>query len=266
MEYNLISGIELTSFYGHLLILGINEYIDWRDLTKFNIEKKLLEIKSKNAISGIAHPFRIGDPVATGCHWEFELNDYSKLNYLEVWSSVNPHLNPQNEKAWKLWTKLLNKGYKVSVVSGRDWHRVGKSDEIPAVTYIEICDSKDLTFEEKIIKAIKAGRTCVSLGPVLDLKYKTNICNYPNNSLNKYKTIHLKIEIDWLKKTLPAVFQSNNLNLVLESNLEIIFDEKIEMTYYKKDIKIEFKGEKWLRLILYCSSQKVAFTSAIYID
>ena len=63
-----VPGIEWTTFYGHMLVIGANQVIDWRQAQKRSLDPQLRQIKAAQGIVGIAHPFSIGSPICTGCH------------------------------------------------------------------------------------------------------------------------------------------------------------------------------------------------------
>ncbi len=77
---------------------------------------------------GIAHPFALGDPVNTGYRWEFQIKDWTQVDCLEVWSRNWAPRRIQTERAFAMWDDLLRKGFHITAVTGRDWHR---DDRLP---------------------------------------------------------------------------------------------------------------------------------------
>uniref|UniRef100_UPI001F09690F CehA/McbA family metallohydrolase n=1 Tax=Paenibacillus periandrae TaxID=1761741 RepID=UPI001F09690F len=69
----ILTGLEWTTFYGHMLVLGLpaGGYADWRMLGPNDLAQGLREVKALGAIAGLAHPFRVGSPMCTGCYWEY---------------------------------------------------------------------------------------------------------------------------------------------------------------------------------------------------
>jgi len=65
-------GLEMTTFSGHILLLGITDYISWYDNNgqRKPLEKIRTDVKEKGGILGIAHPFSHGAPFCAGCRWE----------------------------------------------------------------------------------------------------------------------------------------------------------------------------------------------------
>ena len=70
-----IRGIEWTTYFGHMLVLGANDFVDWRDAQPDNIDEKIKQVKAVGGIVGIAHPYQLGSPLCTGGRWEFNVRD-----------------------------------------------------------------------------------------------------------------------------------------------------------------------------------------------
>ena len=136
----IINGLEWTTFYGHMLTLGYKtaQYTDWRRIGPTNLKKGLKEVHELGALAGIAHPFRIGNPIGTGCHWEFEVDNIMDFDYFEVWNGEAPSTRLYNQNAYQLWTDLLTGGHRIPAVSGRDWHENRGNDPLAAITYVHV--------------------------------------------------------------------------------------------------------------------------------
>lgn len=155
-----IRGIEWTTYFGHMLVLGAKEFVDWRDAVPNNIDQKINEVKTAGGIVGIAHPFQMGSPVCTGGRWEFCIKNWSNVDYIEIWHEDLMGIKSENEKSLALWTSLLDRGYKIAASYGRDWHRPEKSGHY-GCTYIDIDGEIN---ENQAIRAIRLGKTVVSTG------------------------------------------------------------------------------------------------------
>ncbi len=176
-----LKGIEWTTFFGHMLVLGCDKYVDWRFALPDNIDTYIAEIVQNNGIVGIAHPFEIGAPICGGCHWEFNVHDWKNVSYIEIWSNPDPMTHAKNPAAIDWWTELLNEGHRIACSAGRDWHfpdgvhvdTTGKplenvKEQILSATYLGVRD--DLPFHEGVLDALRAGRTYLSLGPTLTVE------------------------------------------------------------------------------------------------
>jgi len=165
-SYPMIPGVELSTFFGHLLLLGTEERVDWRDMTiETPIDEKVSKLRGKGIVAGIAHPFRPGSPLCNGCKWQYKVDDWSVIDYIEVWSGTNPDRNPVNRQAMDWWDSLLNQGYHIKAVSGRDWHKP-EGDEynrMAAFTYLRV--DGEITVEG-LLDAIRKGDVAVAIDDV----------------------------------------------------------------------------------------------------
>ncbi|MBQ7739982.1 MAG: CehA/McbA family metallohydrolase [Eubacterium sp.] len=155
-----IKGIEWTTYFGHMLVLGINKFIDWRDAVPDNIDVKIKECKESGALVGIAHPFQLGSPMCTGGRWEFNVKSWDNVDYIEIWHESFSPDNFENRNALNMWYSLLDRGYHIACTYGRDWHRHYKAAHF-GCTYLDIDSAIN---EKNAIDAVKNGRTVVSSG------------------------------------------------------------------------------------------------------
>lgn len=179
-----IKGIEWTTYFGHMLVLGAKSFVDWRDATPDNIDEKIKEIKAVGGVVGAAHPFQVGSPLCTGGRWEFNVRDWRNVDYIEIWHKEFEN-NYENEAATCFWKSLLDKGFQISATYGRDWHR--NSDFHFGCTYLDI-DGKPS--EETAVRAIRMGRTTVSYGPKLFFRvYQKGNTYSMGDTIRKGRTI-----------------------------------------------------------------------------
>ncbi|MBR3149062.1 MAG: CehA/McbA family metallohydrolase [Eubacterium sp.] len=153
-----LRGIEWTTYFGHMLVLGADGFVDWRDAVPDNIDEKIAEVKNQNGLVGVAHPFQLGSPMCTGGRWEFNVGDWSKVDYVEIWHMAFSHDNVENRLATEFWTSLLDKGYRLAATNGKDWHRPVEGHF--GCTYLLM----DEPTPDAAKDAIKNGRTVVSSG------------------------------------------------------------------------------------------------------
>lgn len=178
----IIPGMEWTTFYGHMVTIGLSDFADWRQVDRERIDEGIAAVHRLGGLAGLAHPFRIGSPACTGCFWEYEIGNWSAVDYIEVWSGTFPSIQTNNRRAFDLWTEKLNEGYRIAATSGRDWHAQRKTDEPIAVTYLGIGDNAAEgnrnpgslpIHEEALICALREGRASVTIGPLLTLTLET---------------------------------------------------------------------------------------------
>ena len=190
-----ISGIEWTTYYGHMLVIGAEKYVDWRFATSDTIDEYTQAVKEAGGVTGIAHPFQLGSPMCTGCYWDFEVRNWKNIDYLEVWSQPFPQKHFKNEIAFKWWTDLLNQGHKLAASSGWDWHNLEPDAPVlPAATWLGLREGAINT--QTVKEALASGRTIVSCGPFPDLCLRQgDQIFYPGDTM-KSGEVSLSIAVD----------------------------------------------------------------------
>lgn len=160
-----MGGFELTTFYGHALALGVRDLIDWRVCPgKRTMDDALNEVNAANGLFVIAHPMAPGDPVCTGCHWDYEDVMPGQAKAVEVWNEEWESIS-NNEAAVQLWYQWLNQGYRLWVTVGTDIHGPRSGPEFGFnVVYAEA-----LT-EQAILEGVRCGHLYLSSGPQLTFK------------------------------------------------------------------------------------------------
>ncbi|SEN84208.1 PHP domain-containing protein [Amphibacillus marinus] len=262
----LLYGLEWTTFYGHLLTLGYEEltYTDWRSIGPTDLERGLANIHRNGAIAGIAHPFRIGNPLGTGCHWEFMMNHLDAIDFIEVWNGSDPNNRYYNKMAFDFWTTLLNKGYTISATSGRDWHHNQEEQLALAYTYVHVDEASivnQASFRETFITAIRNGALTVSYGPPLLLEATVAGTIYSIGDCIQASGESIEVRA-WSERWLR---DDQAIQLELVSN-------KGRLAVEKNTFSLTFSGMyqdlKWIRAELYeqakQQSKLIAFTNPIY--
>ena len=189
-----IHGIEWTTYHGHMLVLGEQGYTDWRGVGVQELETAVDRIHAHGGLVGIAHPYSLSNPVNTGYRWEFEMQDWNKIDYIEVWSRDFPIGRARTMQAFSLWDRLLQQGYHISATSGRDWHRPDAAPTHYGTTYLGI---EDGCYDEfGALRALKNGRVCVTAGPLLTASVRCgDTCYLPGDTLPS-GTANITISLD----------------------------------------------------------------------
>ena len=161
-----IPGLELTTFFGHVLVWGAEPSVDWRTLGPSDLGPALAALGHRDRLAiGAAHPFRGGSPFCTGCYWEYDL-PFDDLDCLEVWSGVDPDLLVDNHRAFALWDQLLDQGVRITATAGRDWHRPDPVPGLRSTTFLGVDGPDPADF----VQALRRGRAVPSLGPLPHLR------------------------------------------------------------------------------------------------
>ena len=162
-----IGGMELTTYSGHALALGVRKWVDWRtEIDDTTMPQRVEEARAAGATFIIAHPLSMGDPVCTGCDWGFVDMMPGSARCVEVWNSAWES-DRQNEGALALWYSWLNQGYRMVGTRGTDIHGPLNYTNVGFnVVYAEALS------EAEILRAIRQGHLYISAHPVLDLRAK----------------------------------------------------------------------------------------------
>lgn len=159
-----MGGVELTTYYGHMLALGTREWQEWRtglnDATMPQLAQRAMD---SGALIVIAHPKSIGDPWCTGCAWEYSDMMPGIARCVEIWNSQWAG-ESNNEDAVALWYEWLNDGYRMVATAGTDIHGP-LTDPAPGFNVVYA----DQLSEAAILDAIRAGHNYVSTGAQLGL-------------------------------------------------------------------------------------------------
>ncbi len=161
---HVINGMEWTTYFGHMLVLDGKNFVDWRSANIQNIDEKIAPLKDGGAVVGVAHPFQLGSPMCTGGRWEFNVHNWDNVDYIEIFH-YSFAMTDENKRSYYLWHSLLDKGYKLAVTFGRDWHRKAKK-MAPGCTYVLSNDDTP----NSILSSIREGKTVPSVGAVIDFR------------------------------------------------------------------------------------------------
>lgn len=163
-----MSGLELTTYAGHALALGVRQWIDWRVRPPGAPPRTMQDIAAAVEAAGglfvIAHPMSPGDPVCTGCDWQYAEMMPGTARAVEVW---NGEWSANNEGGLALWYRWLNQGYRLVATAGTDAH--GPPPSLLRVGF-NLVYAESLS-EAAILTAIRQGHLCLCADNcVLDLK------------------------------------------------------------------------------------------------
>ncbi len=167
-----IKGLELTTFFGHMVVSGITEYIDWRRSKEDSLAQISEKVRAMGGLLSIAHPFSIGLPLCCGCRYEFDEADYAYADAIEVWSGSWKENALFNWAALHHWDRLLERGLRITALAGRDIHRKHQFDlKDAANTMVKTYACN----QELLLLALREGTVCLSSQGTLELlvRYET---------------------------------------------------------------------------------------------
>jgi hypothetical protein len=246
-----------------MLVLGAKGFVDWRDAVPNNIDEKISQVKAKGGVVGIAHPFQLGSPMCTGGRWEFNVHDWSNVDYMEIWHEAFSFDNYENDKAMTLWTKLLDEGHHIACTYGKDWHRPITNDLHYGCTYVDIDGEIN---EENALSAIRSGRTVASTG----VKFFFRV-HQKGNTYNLGETLHKGMAIFSFFTDLHSREKNVGSEEVVYKEIKLITNGGacvMETAVTERHVRFDLKKNQWYRAELWgtVNGEKkiLAVTSPIY--
>ena len=259
-----IRGIEWTTYFGHMLVLGAKSFVDWRNAVPDNIDEKIKEVKACGGIVGIAHPYQIGSPICTGGRWEFNVRDWSSVDYIEVWHEDLNKISSENVKSVELWTSLLDKGYKLAATYGRDWHRDTSSGHF-GCTYVDIDGQVN---EASALRGIRMGKTVVSTGAKFFFRVHRHGNTFAIGDTVRKGTYTFSFYTDLHSRQKDAGEES-----IVYKTIKIISNQGrtvLETRYDERHTRLKLERGCWYRAELWGTvdgeSHPLAITSPIYCE
>lgn len=259
-----IKGIEWTTYFGHMLVLGARDFVDWRDAVADNIDQKIAQVKSSGGLVGVAHPFQLGSPICTGGRWEFNVRDWRQVDYMEIWHDAFSFSNYENEKATALWTSLLDRGYHIAATYGRDWHRQENSGHY-GCTYIDIDGEIN---QQNALTAIRMGKTVVSTGAKLFFRVhqKGKTYNLGETLRRGMSVFSFFIDLHSREKNKGTEEIEYKTIKVITNGGECIMQSAVT----ERHVRVDLKRNHWYRAELWGTvngvDKPLAITSPIYTD
>ncbi|MDE5974874.1 MAG: CehA/McbA family metallohydrolase [Eubacterium sp.] len=259
-----IRGIEWTTYFGHMLVLGAGEFVDWRDAVPDNIDEKIKQIKACGGLVGVAHPYQMGSPVCTGGRWEFNVRDWRNVDYIEIWHEDMNKISSENVKSVELWTSLLDKGCRVAASYGRDWHRL-ESNGHYGCTYIDI--DGEIT-PQNALRGIRMGKTVVSTGAKFFFRVHRHGNTYAIGDTVKRGNYIFSFFTDLHSREKDAGEES-----VVYKTIKVISNGGkvvLETRYNEKHVRLRMEKGQWYRAELWGTvdgeAVPLAITSPIYCE
>ncbi|CEM61291.1 PHP domain-containing protein [Treponema phagedenis] len=171
-----VYGMEYTTYYGHILCLNLYSYIPWENINPLQPEKLFTPLRQTGALIGVAHPFSYGAPIAQGCKWEMQINDYTAIDFIEIIN--NPEPQHINEKGIDWWEQLCLQGFRIAMTAGMDLH--GRSD-FAGQFAVYVDTEKSEPADKALQRAIKTQKTYITKGPVFTSEVSSDGKNIQNS-------------------------------------------------------------------------------------
>lgn len=159
-----MGGMELSTFYGHMLALGGNAWYEWRlNITEgMDIKRIMQQVIDAGEMLIIAHPMAVDEPFCSGCHWQYETARPGVALGVEIWNGFWDEFNNEALQQYYAW---LNLGLCLVATSGTDIHGPHPLDT-PHRPGFNVVYAEELS-EVGILTAVRKGHSYVSGGPEL---------------------------------------------------------------------------------------------------
>jgi hypothetical protein len=168
-----IPALELTTFYGHHVVLGAHTAVPWHtDGVRRNINDVVADFHEQGALFTLSHPFAIGDPVCTGCRWSLPELKAENIDIVEIWWRRWSGDTTDNRSARLLWDDLWRQGHRPTAVAVRDWHTKQHEAALPGPLPVTMVGAAS-TDPADLLDAIRRGRAYATCGPQLQFTLST---------------------------------------------------------------------------------------------
>jgi hypothetical protein len=154
-----LPGVEVTTFRGHAVVLGVSSVPEWRDLELRGMDALAAEVHAQRGVLSVAHPASLGSPVCSGCSWEWPVEPAS----VDLWE-VASAARVGTELPIELWRQMLQRGGRIAPVAAGDVHSARAAGSARAATYVF---AKERT-TDAVLEGLRARRVSTSRGPLLE--------------------------------------------------------------------------------------------------
>ncbi len=128
----LIPGREITTFNGHMNLLGTASYLDFRvgGPSVPNTNALLRKAQSLGALVSINHPEAPTGELCMGCGWSPKTS--VDMNLLTAVEAMNGGSELEGTSGIPFWDKQLNEGYRLTGIGGSDNHNALSAPDRPS--------------------------------------------------------------------------------------------------------------------------------------
>jgi hypothetical protein len=160
----LIPGREITTFYGHINLLGTTQFVDFRLGSKGvpDVNTLLRRAKDMGALTSINHPRNATGEICMGCGWTPPSPVDMRL--LPAVEAVNSGSEDAAHSGIPFWEAQLDQGYRLTGIGGSDNHRpmISLNERGSIGSPTTVVYARDLS-EPAILEGIRAGHVFIDL-------------------------------------------------------------------------------------------------------
>jgi len=160
LDLVLVPGVEVTTFHGHAVALGVTSVPEWRDLEARGMDALASDVHAQGGVLSVAHPAALGSPVCSGCAWEWPIQAES-ADSLEVLNAARLNM----DVPLALWRQRLEAGARLAPSGAGDVHSVAAAAAQRAATFVFVREPT----REAVLDALRQRRVCASVDGPLEL-------------------------------------------------------------------------------------------------
>jgi hypothetical protein len=154
-----VPGVEVTTFRGHAVVLGVSHVPEWRDLETRGMDALADDVHADGGLLCVSHPAAFGSPICSGCAWEWPVRPAS-VDLWEVLSAPRPNV----EVSLALWRKLIAAGGRAAPVAAGDVHSTSAVNHKNLSTYVYVRERSIAG----VVEGLRQRHVFASAGPRLD--------------------------------------------------------------------------------------------------
>ena len=156
----LVPGVEVTTFRGHAVVLGVSSVPEWRDLERRGMDALAADVHAQNGVLSVAHAAALGSPVCSGCAWEWPIQPTA----IDLWEIFNG-ARLSAEVPLLLWRQLLVCGGRTAPMAAGDVHSVSAARAPRHASYVYVRERTS----SGVLEGLGARRLFASGATRLDL-------------------------------------------------------------------------------------------------
>ena len=185
----ILGGVELTTFNGHAVVIGVNEWTEWRVKDGSSMSALASDLQDRGALYIIAHPKSEGHPICTGCRWAFSDMMPGPARHVEVWN--RGWAGSHNEPGLRQFYKWLNEGFRMVASSGTDSHRPMPPEVRIGANRVYAHDNT----QHEILAGLRRGHCFVTSGP--EISFTAEMEDSKASMGDLVKPGQLKLKMGW---------------------------------------------------------------------
>jgi hypothetical protein len=159
LDLTFVPGVEVTTFSGHAVALGITFVPEWRDLETRGMDALATDVHRAGGVLNVAHPADRGSPLCSGCAWDWPVQP-AAIDGWEIFNGSRGHTGVP----LALWRGLLRRGGGIAPLAGGDVHSTAAASAPRAATFVYV----EQRTAEGVLDALRRRRVSVSRGMRLD--------------------------------------------------------------------------------------------------